>query len=299
MQLAELDRGRSLTTALALGAVALIASVSIAAGPAATGSIPRFRHVVLIVFENKDYGQVIGQSSAPVFNRLARRYALLTRYEAVARPSLPNYLALVSGSTQGVTENCDDCSFSAKTLADTIAASRRTWKTYAEDLPEPGFTGATSGNYAKRHNPLLYFRNVLSSSARLSRIVPLRELQADLEAGRLPHFSLVIPNLCSDMHDCTVSHGDAWLGAFLEPLLASSQLAESAVFVTFDEGAKVEGAKAGGHVATIVLGPLVRRGARSAVKLDHYSLLRTIEDSWGLPRLGRSSTARPILGIWR
>jgi phosphatidylinositol-3-phosphatase len=271
---------------------------SAGAGPI-SNRIPQIRRFLLIVFENKSYEQVIGQRSAPEFNALARRYALLTRFYAVAHPSLPNYLALVSGSTQGVTENCTDCTFSSRNLADTIEASRRTWKTYAEGLPAPGFTGAKSGAYAKKHNPFLYFEDVLSSPTRLGRVVPLDDFHGDLARGALPNFSLVIPDLCSDMHDCSVAHGDAWLGTFLKPLLARNRLAGTVVFVLFDEGSHDDTAGGGGRVPALVLGPLVRKGARNGTSLSHYSVLRTIEDAWHLPRLGASSTARPVTGIWR
>jgi acid phosphatase len=258
--------------------------------------VPRLKRIVVVIFENQSYGDVIGQPSAPTFNRMATRYALLTRYYGVAHPSLPNYLALVSGSTQGVLTDCTDCSFDARNLADTIKASGRTWKTYAEGLPEPGFTGSSSGRYAKKHNPFLYFQHIASSPATLRRIVPFPQFASDLARGRLPAFSLVVPDLCNDMHDCSTSTGDAWLAKFLPPLLSSKQLAGSAVFVTFDESP--HGA-ADNHVATLVLGPMVRRGARSKASYTHYSLLRTIEDAWRLRPLGRSATAVPVTGIWR
>ena len=250
------------------------------------------------MFENKAQASVLGKAAPPTFAALARRYATLTNYRAVAHPSLPNYLALVSGSTQGITSDCTTCVVTARNLADTIEASGRSWKTYAEGLPSPGFTGPFVGSYAKKHNPFTYFSDVLASPARLNRIVPYTVLAADLAAGSLPNFSLVVPDLCHDMHDCSVATGDRWLAGFLPPLLASRQLRGGAVFVVFDESddSSVGG---GGVVGAFVAGPLVRPGARSAAILDHYGLLRTIEDGWGLPRLARSATARPITGIWK
>src|SRR5919109_390932 len=131
--------------------VAVLACVLAAAVPAAAARrplVPVFRHVVVVVFENKERGEVAG---APTFARLARRYASLTRYEAVAHPSLPNYLALVSGSTQGISDDCTDCVVHARNLADTLAAAQRSWKTYAEDLPYTGYTGASKYRYVKHH----------------------------------------------------------------------------------------------------------------------------------------------------
>ena len=260
-------------------------------------ALPTFDRVVVVVLENKEFDQVVGNADAPTFDRLARRYALLANYRGVAHPSLPNYLALVSGSTQGITSDCTTCRASAANLADTLERAGKSWKTYAEGLPRAGFTGAWAGRYAKKHNPLLYFTDIASSPDRLRRIVPLGTFDRDLAAGRLPDFGLVVPDLCHDMHDCSVATGDAWLAAFLRPLLRSSALANGAVFVVFDEGTSSQGG--GGHVPALVLGPRVRPGSQTSTPLDHYGLLRTIETAWGLPLLARSRGARPITGIWR
>ena len=131
----------------------------------------------------------------------------------------------------------------------------------------------------------------------MQRVVPLTELAHDLSRGQLPVFSLVVPDMCHSMHDCSVEAGDYWLGQFLPALLRSKQLAHGVVFVVFDEGETDLGG--GGHVPALVLGPLVRPGAKSAAHVDHYSLLRTVEDGLGLPRLGRSAGAAPIRGVWK
>ena len=204
---------------------ALVANAASGTDGANTGAaLPRFDRVVVVVFENKEFEQVVGNADAPTFASLARRYARLTNYRGVAHPSLPNYLALVSGSTQGIASNCTSCRVSATNLADTLERAGKSWKTYAEGLPRAGFTGAWAGRYARKHNPLLYFTDVASSSDRLDRIVPLGTFDRDLAAGRLPDFSLVVPDLCHDMHDCSIATGDAWLRTFLRPLLRSSAL---------------------------------------------------------------------------
>jgi hypothetical protein len=259
--------------------------------------VPDFTHVVLVVFENHEAASIADSPAAQTFHALAHRYASVTDYTAVAHPSLPNYLALVSGSTHGIASDCTDCVVRAGNLADTLAAAGKTWKTYAEDLPRPGFTGASSGRYAKKHDPFLYFRDVAGSRARRDRVVPFPQLARDLAARRLPDFSLVIPNLCDDMHDCPVAIGDAWLKAHVTPLLRSPGLRGGVVFVVFDEGSTDEGG--GGHVEALALGPTVRRGSRFAKATNHYGLLRTIEDAWRLPRLGFSRTGTPIGGIWK
>lgn len=250
-------------------------------------------HIVVIVFENKEERQVISNSAAPTFTAMARSYVQLTRYSAVTHPSLPNYLALISGSTHGIRSDCTACVVSAPSLADTIEQAGRSWRTYAEGLPRPGYTGARTGRYAKKHVPFLYFHDVVSSPARRTQIVPLPQLAADLESGLLPDFALVVPDLCHSMHDCPVRTGDRWLRTILPPLL---QLPDTVVFVTFDEGARRPG---GNHVAALALGSAVRPATRSAQKTGHYGLLRTIETAWGLPLLGHSASAKPIAGIWR
>jgi phosphatidylinositol-3-phosphatase len=289
--------GLALVALLVLAPAARVNGAAARADVAGVTAVPPFEHVILIVFENKESDQVVGNPDAPTFETLARRYASLTDYRAVAHPSLPNYLALVSGSTQGIGSDCTSCQIDASNIADTLERAGKTWKTYAEGLPRPGFTGAWAGRYAKKHNPFLYFRDVLAHPSRLRRVVPIGRFARDLRAGQLPDFSMIVPDLCHDMHDCSVATGDRWLRSFLRPVLQGPVLRNGVVFVTFDEGSSNVGG--GGHVPALALGPLVRPGSRSSAVVDHYGLLRTIEAAWGLPFLGRSGSARPINGIWR
>ncbi len=272
---------------------ALMAALVVPAASAQTQA-PSLQHIVVIVFENKEYGAVLGNAQAPTFNRMARRYATLTHYYGVTHPSLPNYLALVSGSTHGITSDCTSCEVSGPTLADRLEQAGKTWKLYAEGLPAPGFAAPGSDGYAKKHDPFIYFRSVVDNPARAKRVVPLKQLAVDERAAALPSFAFVVPNLCHSMHDCSVRTGDAWLRTQLPPLLA---LPQTVVFVVFDEGTTdVHG---GGHVAALALGTTVRPHSRFAAVTNHYGLLRTIEDAWGLARLGQSASAVPINGIWR
>ena len=256
-----------------------------------------FRHALVVVFENKEVDEVVGNSNAPTFDALASRYAALASYDGVSHPSLPNYLALVSGSTQGIDSDCTTCIVRARSLADTLEAAHLTWKTYAEDLPSPGFSGASAGNYAKKHDPFLYFANIAGSPRRRDNVVPLSRLDTDVTKNRLPTFALIVPNLCNDMHGCPVATGDSWLRQHIVPLLGKPALVHSVVFVVFDEGNTDQGG--GGHVDALALGPLVRPGSTFSQPTSHYGLLRTLEDAWHLPRLGQSAQAPPITGIWR
>lgn len=277
-------------------ALCLALACAVLAVPSATAvaPIPAFDHVFVVVFENKESSSVIGNHAAPTFNAYARRYATLTRYYGVTHPSLPNYIALVSGSTQGITSDCTSCVVSARSLADTLEAAGRTWKTYAEGLPRAGYLGAFTGRYAKKHDPFAYFRNIARSPVRRANIVPLAQLQRDERADRLPDFGLVVPDLCHSMHDCSVGVGDAWLRRTIGPLLT---LPNTVVLVLFDEGSSsIHG---GGHTPALALGTAIRSGARFGKTTNHYGALRTIESAWGLPLLGKSARAVPVTGIWK
>ena len=258
------------------------------------GSVPAFKHVFVIVMENKEYDQVVGSAKMPYFNSLAKQYGLATNYYGIAHPSLPNYLALTSGSTFDVTSDCNDCFVKAPSIVDQIEASGRSWKAYMESMPGPCFVGDAAPLYRQKHNPFIYYDNVRNDPARCNKIVPLTQLTADLAAHALPNYVWISPNMCSDAHDCGSSEGDTWLSTWVPKLIASPEWQDSgALFITFDEGSSkkltpesccMEGN--GGHVATLVISPLGKPGYQSAVAYDHYSLLRTIEDAWGMPELG-------------
>lgn len=269
----------------------LVAAVVCSTGQTAPRQVPAFDHVVVVVLENKARGKVLGNPDAPAFNAFARNGAVLSAYRGVTHPSLPNYLALVSGSTQGIASDCTTCTVGGRSLADTLEAKKLTWKAYAEGLPRVGWTGPARGRYAKKHVPFLYFRRVLERPVRLRRIVPLAQLARDRTAGRLPSFALVVPDLCHDMHDCSVATGDAWLKRFLPPLLT---LPGTAVFVVFDETDTADP-----RVPALALGSLVRACSYSTSAISHYGLLRTIEEGLGLPLLGRSAHSTRVTGIWK
>lgn len=263
--------------------------------PAAVGATPspggRLSHVVVLVMENKEYSDIIGNPSAPYINALARSWGLATRYYAVSHPSLPNYLALTGGSTFGITSDCTDCSVAGPSLATQLAAAGIPWGAYLAAMPSACFTGGSAGAYAKKHNPFAYYDEVARDPALCSHLVPGASLVADATVGRLPAVTWVSPDLCSDMHDCSVATGDSYL-AGLVPVLLAALGSRGLLVVTWDEGtsnAGCCGVAAGGHVATILAGTAARPGATSSVAYDHYSVLRTIEDAFGLPELGQAA----------
>jgi hypothetical protein len=257
--------------------------------------------------ENHAYGQIIGSPQAPYITALAHRFALATDYKALSHPSLPNYLAMLGGSSFGLRSDCTDCHVAAPNLVDELEARGISWKAYMEGMPTPCFTAPESGRYAKKHDPFLYFDDITSNPARCDRVVPLTQLGTDLSHGDLPQFAFITPDLCHDMHDCDVSTGDQFLSQLIPSLLP--HLGPSGVvFIVWDEGSPSAATQSapgccpqaqGGNVAAIAAGPAVRPGAMVSTPFDHYSLLRTLEDSWGLRLLGATacSCVRPLADL--
>ena len=246
---------------------------------------------------------MIGSRDAPYLNRLARQSAFASRSYALVHPSLPNYLGLTGGSTFGITTDCGDCSVRGTNLVDQLERARISWKAYMEGMPAPCFRGVTHRLYAKKHDPFAYYVDVASSAGRCRHVVPLTQLSTDLARRALPRFVWITPNICHDMHSCPVGDGDRFL-ARLVPTLSRAVGARGAIFVTWDEGVGRAGCcvhAAGGQIPTIVAGPAARAGARSFVAYDHYSLLRTIEDAFGLPHLRGAACpcTRPLSALLR
>ncbi|MGZ3632679.1 MAG: alkaline phosphatase family protein [Candidatus Limnocylindrales bacterium] len=246
--------------------------------------------VFVIVLENKEAEEIVGNRQAPYFNELAAHFGLATGYHAVAHPSQPNYLALWSGSTQGVLDDGVH-DLSAPTIADQLERSGRTWHVFAEHVPGDCFRGASasggrdgSGTYARKHEPAISFLAVSSAPARCAHISDLSSY-----APALADLELVVPDLCHDMHDCSIAVGDAWLRTFVPRILESAAWRDGGLLiVTFDEGGVRN------QVATLVIRPGMPAGQRSGRAHDHYGLLRTIEDRFSLPCLAKSCSAVPL-----
>ncbi len=294
--------------ARAVGLLALVVSLALvgcgqahagkALVPGSISSIPRSQHshIVVIVMENAEYGEVIGSSAAPYVNALARRYALATQSFGITHPSLPNYLALTSGSTLGITSDCTECGRSAPNIVDQLEAARVSWGAYLEDAPRPCFRGAGAGGYAKKHNPFIYYSDIAGSPARCGKLVGFGPLTSALRSGRLPTFAWISPNLCDDGHDCGVAAGDRFLARTV-PALLRGLGPHGFLVLTWDEGVSERGCcgpAQGGHIATVLAGPDVKRGARGGGPVDHYGVLGTIERALGLPPL--AGAANPQSG---
>lgn len=264
--------------------------------------VPNFDHIVIIMFENKEFGTVIGNPLMANYNRLAREYTLLTQYYAVTHPSLPNYIALMGGDTFGIDANCSDCFIDAPSLPDLIEASDRTWKTYQEDMPEPCYLGDTH-LYVQKHNPFIYFDPIRLDAARCERsVVPLTQLQTDLETNSLPNFIFITPNLCNDAHDCSLDVADAWLTELLGRLVPALDARTQAYLIVmlFEEGQGNHSCcglplEAGGRVPVVFYSPLVKNGFEDPTPYTHYSLLKTISTAWRLPLLGYAADDNHVL----
>jgi hypothetical protein len=264
--------------------------------PPAVAALPAFSHIFTIVMENEESSSVVGNPAAPYINGLANRYGLATNYYAVSHPSLPNYLALTAGSTFGISSDCTTCYVGAVNIADQVEASGRSWRAYMEDMPSPCYTGAWSGNYAMKHDPFMYYNDIRNNPARCaSHVVPFSQFSGDLSSGRVANYVFITPNMCHDMHDCPVSTGDAWLQSVVPSITSSTAFQNGGVlFITWDEGSSGAGCCGdswGGRVVTLVISPLSIAGYRSGIAENHYSLLRTIEDSWHLGHLGAAGSS--------
>jgi hypothetical protein len=266
----------------------LVLCASLGNASIARSQTPSFDHVFVIVMENQEYESVIGNSSAPYINSLAQQYGLATNATGVAHPSLPDYMALTGGQTFFTTD-CVGCLADAPNIADRVEAAGRTWMAYMEDMPS-ACLATDSGLYVAKHNPFVHYSDIVSNSARCtSNVVPFSRFDTDLSSGNLASFVWITPNLCNDMHDCSVATGDAWLSRVVPRILQSPAFRNSALFLVWDEGTTTIGG--GGHIPLIVASPYTPAGLRVATAVNHYSLLRTIEDAWRLSPLGQSANA--------
>jgi hypothetical protein len=258
--------------------------------------VPAFGHVYVIVMENHEYGSIVGSTKAPYINALIRHYGLATNYTAIAHPSQPNYLALWGGAVFGVRDDGIH-NISAKNLADQLAARGKSWHVYAQDLPSRcskvsaaygaiDLVGA-AGWYVRKHEPAISFTDISGSAIRCARITRLSTF-----SPTAANFELIVPNMTNDMHDGSIAQGDAFLKAFVPRITGSSAFPTSLLVITWDEGSTSLGG--GGRVATLVISPRTAPGTRSATAHNHYSLLRTIENGWGLGCLNRTCTANDL-----
>ena len=279
------------TTAL-LRAVTLCAALAVSiltpvVSSAAT-TPPRFDHVVLVMEENHSSNEIVGSSSAPYINSLASQGALFTNSFAIEHPSQPNYLDIFSGSNQGVTNDSCPHTFSANNLGNELRTAGFSYGSYSESLPSAGSTVCTSGNYARKHNPSVNFSDLpASTNLRFS------DFPASADYGNLPTVSLVDPNLRNDMHDGTIQQGDAWLRTNMDAYAQWAKTHNGLLIVTWDE----DDSSQSNQIPTVFVGANVTHGSYTE-RINHFSVLRTLEDAYGLGHLGGSASATAITDVF-
>ena len=260
--------------------------------------------------ENLGYTEAL---ETPGYADLVRRYGFASEYYAAAHPSLPNYLALTSGSTWGVTSDCTACYVDARDLGAQLSAAGVSWGAYMEGIPGPCFLDQYGGTgYAAKHNPFRYYIAIRSSPALCAHIRPLGDLRPLLggPAAGVPRFVWVTPDLCHDGHDCSPGEAAGWLDGFVAQVTAGAAWRDGGVlFVTWDEGnggdastvtqaGAVADCCGGGHVLTIVAAPGITPATEISVPYTHASLLATIEDAFGLPLLAGARSATPLAAFF-
>lgn len=251
-------------------------------------------HIIILMMENKSYADIVGNRDAPYINSLIHQYSFADHYLAVAHPSLPNYLALLGGSTFGITSDCVDCFVSSSTLVDQLEQMHKTWRAYMESMPSSCFIG-DAYPYVQKHNPFIYFDRIRTDTHRCQSIVPYPQLSFDFRSPyTTPTFAWITPNVCNDMHSCSVATGDAWLAGHLPQILQSPAFTRqnSLLILTWDE----EEGSGANHVPAIFIGNSVKHGFVSSLPYTHYSLLHTIETIWGLAPLTASVSQSPLIG---
>ncbi len=254
------------------------------------------KHIIIIVLENAAYGSVYGSSSAPYMTSIANQYTLLTNYHGVSHPSLPNYLAMIAGSTFGITDDKPpsyNTGIAGKKEVTALMLSKNiTWKAYMESMPTP-CDSTSSGLYAVKHDPFLYFKDVTADSHYCKEhVVSFNVLNYDIANNHLPNYAFIVPNLNDDGHNTSISYADTWLKGFLPKLINSPSFASSVIFVTYDEDHPETTTN---HIYTSVVSPLVKNGYRSVTYYNHYSLLATVESIYSLGNLGRNDASATVI----
>jgi hypothetical protein len=259
---------------------------------------PQFGHVFIVVEENADYANVIANPAMPYLNGLANKYGLATNYFANLHPSIPNYMELTTGQTLTIIDSETPQSFPVNqdNVVREILAAGKTWKSYAEDLPSVGYTGGDNGNYAVRHNPLAYVTDVQNATTQAQNLVPFSQFSADLVAGNLPRYSLIVPNLCNDAHDCPLATADDWLRNNIDPLINSPTFQKDGLLIiVFDEASDLDFTQGGGHVAAVVVSPFSKTGYKSIALYQHQSVLRLMLEGLDITKLPGDAATAPAM----
>lgn len=284
-------------------------------------------HAIVIVMENKDSSEIVGNSNAPFINKLMRAYGYAANYYGVTHPSLPNYLSLIDGDFLNTWDDWDGHRYNVRTIADELEAHHLTWKAYMGGLPRPGFTGGMypAGDdalYDAKHNPFVLMNSIRKSPVRARNIVSDQQLFLDLQQKRLPRFSFISPDMCNDMHGIVsanspcpdnqaqlVAAGDLYLARVIPAIMRSPEwTGNSVIFLVWDEADNaINGCclspkgDGGGRVVAVVISREGARHYRSATSYNHYSVLKTLLQAWGLGCLANTckSQVKPMTEFLR
>ena len=247
----------------------------------------------MVVFENTNYSVAYQQ---PYFAKLANEGALFTQFYAEKHPSQPNYIAMISGSTQGVKDD-GSVDLDAEHIGNLLEKKGLSWKVYAEDLPEPCYLGTSHGLYARKHVPFLSFTNVSTNMSECIKVVAGTQLKSDIITNSVPAFSMYIPNLKNDGHDTGAKYAAQWFSDNFGGILNNSEfMKDTLMVITFDESGSLLGKN---QIYTVLYGANVKPGAVVSASTNHYSILKMIEDRFELGNLGNNDAdASEITEIW-
>jgi hypothetical protein len=277
-------------------ALALAGCAKDTTSPGGGGATPSFGHVFIVVEENTDYASVIGNSSMPYLNGLAQQYGLATQYYANTHPSIGNYFELSTGQ---ILTN-DDASSTIENVPNivrSLVAAGKTWKSYAESIPNACYLGGDTGNYARKHNVFALLSDVANDpTGQACNIVPFTQFATDLANGTLPAFSNIVPNLCNDAHDCSLGTADTWLQTNIDPLIKSAMFhVDGLLIVVFDEASTSDATHGGGRVVWVAVSPKSKPAYQSTTLYQHPSTLRLMLKGLGLTTLPGDAATAPDL----
>ncbi len=252
----------------------------------------KFQKVFIVVLENTDYSEAIKQ---PFLKELAGRGAIFTNFHAEIHPSQGNYIAMTSGSTYNINHD-RKVTLAVPNISDLLEKNGLTWKVYAEKYPGNCFLGMSKGSYVRKHVPFLSYENIQTDEKRCANIVNADLFKTDFENNNLANYSFYVPDLKNDGHDTGIGYADKWLEGKFRNLLTDPKFMKDMLFVvTLDES---EGGSSN-LIYTAFYGDSVIPGSINNSAHNHYSILKLLEDSWGLDNLGKNDvTAAPILDIW-
>lgn len=265
--------------------IVCIAILGLGCAIVAFGGTPQSKHVVLVVEENHSFDAVITKGGMPYLRSLAEKYTVLTNYYGNHHPSIGNYFTMTTGQTISTNDSYKGVVRDENIISQLVAANK-TWKLYGDSLPEQGYIGGNQRPYVKKHFPAAYFTNVRENEKQRMNLVPVGQFTADLQNNNLPDFSMVIPDLDHDAHDGSLQEADRWLQNHIAPLLENPDFQKDGILIiTFDESFKSDPDHGGGHITTVVVGPLAKERFNDTTFYQHESLFATLEELLGLPRL--------------